>query len=210
MGKAAPLASASAEPSCGPWVPALATLGRDTRTVRMADTLPNGRAEARARPGHERVAADAMALEPLADAPPASFPLHNVKQRSLLLSRGIFAFGFFSFLFSLRRCRPPSEGIGGAPRDVQPCTCRAVTRDATLARHEPSRATGRHASRRSAVALSAQVPPPSPLPGPARRLHATRHSRLAAVPGFSCPQLPAAVDATSRSAFRIASRKRPS
>jgi hypothetical protein len=30
------------------------------------------------------------------------------------------------------------------------------------------------------------------------------------VPGFSCPRLPAAVDATSRSAFRIASRKRPS
>jgi hypothetical protein len=27
--------------------------------------------------------------------------------------------------FLLRRCRPPSEGIGGAPRDVQPCTCRA-------------------------------------------------------------------------------------
>src|SRR5262245_6348155 len=112
MGKAAPLASASAEPSCGPWVPALATLGRDTRTVRMADTLPNGRAEARARPGHERVAADAMALERdvCRCAPPASFPIHHFKQRSLLLSRGIFAFGFFSFLFSLRRCRPPERG----------------------------------------------------------------------------------------------------
>jgi hypothetical protein len=58
--------------------------------------------------------------------------------------------------------------------------------------------------------LSAQVPPPSPLPGPARRLHATSRYGLAAVPGFSCPRLPAAVDATSRSAFRIASRKRPS
>src|SRR5262245_11828077 len=120
-----------------------------------------------------------------------------------------FASGFF-FLFAFVAADPPSEGIGGAPRDVQPCRCRAVTRDATLARHGPSRATGRYASRRSAVALSAQVPPPSPLPGPARRLHATRHSRLAAVPGFSCPRLPAAVDATSRSAFRIASRKRPS
>jgi hypothetical protein len=81
--------------------------------------------------------------------------------------------GSFPSSFLLRRCRPPSEGIGGAPRDVQPCRCRAVTRDATLARHGPSRATGRYASRRSAVALSAQVPPPSPLPGPARRLHAT-------------------------------------
>src|SRR5262249_37688548 len=78
-----------------------------------------------------------------------------------------------SFPFRLRRCRPPNEGIGGAPRDVQPCRGRAVTRDATLARHGPSHATGRYASRRSAVALSAQVPPPSPLPGPARRLHAT-------------------------------------
>src|SRR5262245_62908865 len=88
-----------------------------------------------------------------------------------------------SFLFAFVAADPPSEGIGGAPRDVQPCRCRAVTRDATLARHGSSRATGRYASRRSAVALSAQVPPPSPLPGPARRLHATRHFCLAAVPG---------------------------
>src|SRR5262245_22493422 len=59
-----------------------------------------------------------------------------------------------------------------------------VTRDATLARHGPSRATGRPASRRSAVALSAQVPPPSPLPGPARRLHAPWHVCQAAVAGL--------------------------
>src|SRR5262245_6761296 len=78
------------------------------------------RTEAGARPGHERVAADAMAFEPLADAPPASSPIHNVKQRSLLRSRLILRPGFLPSSFLLRRCRPPSEGIGGAPRDVQP------------------------------------------------------------------------------------------
>src|SRR5262245_20452095 len=101
-------------------------------------------------------------------------PCHHA--RPLSLPRRVSAPGFPSFFFPFVAADPPSEGIGGAPRDVQPCTCRAVTRDATLARHEPSRATGRHASRRSAVALSAQVPPPSPLPGPARRLHATSRS----------------------------------
>jgi hypothetical protein len=51
----------------------------------------------------------------------ASFPIHHVKQRSLLLSRGIVASGFSSFLFiSFVAADPPSEGIGGAPRDVQP------------------------------------------------------------------------------------------
>src|SRR5262245_37883533 len=71
---------------------------------------------------------------------------------------------------------PRARGLAERPETSSLDTCRAVTRDATLARHEPSRATGRHASRRSAVALSAQVPPPSPLPGPARRLHATSRS----------------------------------
>src|SRR5262249_58752768 len=37
----------------------------------------------------ERVVADAMAFEPLADAPPASFPIHNVKQPSFFLP-GLF------------------------------------------------------------------------------------------------------------------------
>jgi hypothetical protein len=45
--------------SCGPWVPALA---------RELAPRAKRRAEARARPGHERVAADAMALRHLADA----------------------------------------------------------------------------------------------------------------------------------------------
>src|SRR5262245_18989559 len=73
-------------------------------------TLPRRRAEARARPGHERVATDAMAFEPLADAPPASSPLHNVKQRSLLPSRGILASGFSFFLFSPSSPPTPERG----------------------------------------------------------------------------------------------------
>ena len=137
-------------------------------------------------------------------------PRRGVRQKAGL-NRGILASGFPSFLFSPSSLPTPrARGLAERPETSSLDTCRAVTRDATLARHEPSRATGRHASRRSAVALSAQVPPPSPLPGPARRLHATSRYGLAAVPGFSCPRLPAAVDATSRSAFRIASRKRPS
>src|SRR5262245_9755993 len=131
MGKAAPLASASAEPSCGPWVPALATLGRDTRTVRMADTLPNGRAEARARPGHERVAADAMALEPLADAPPASFPLHNVKQRSLLSFPGHFCLRVLLLAsFPFVAADPRARGLAERP-ETSSLVRVAVTRDAT-------------------------------------------------------------------------------
>ena len=93
-----------------------------------------------------------------------------------------FASGFFSFLFTFVAAAPRARGLAERPETSSLDTCRAVTRDATLARHEPSRATGRHASRRSAVALSAQVPPPSPLPGPARRLHAP----LARLPGCGC------------------------
>src|SRR5262249_1767779 len=82
-----------------------------------------------------------------------------------------FASGFFLFFFFPSSLPTPrTRGLAERPEASSLDTCRAVTRDATLARHEPSRATGRPASRRSAVALSAQVPPPSPLPGPARRL----------------------------------------
>src|SRR5262245_63033527 len=182
-----------------------------SRLSRELAPRAKGRAEARARPGHERVAVDAMAFEPLADAPPASFPIHNVKQRSVLHSRCILASGFFSFLFSPSSLPTPDRGDWrSAQRRPALYVSRSNARRHACEANGTSRATGRPASRRSAVALSAQVPPPSPLPGPARRLHATSRYGLAAVPGFSCPQLPAAVDATSRSAFRIASRKRPS
>jgi hypothetical protein len=127
-----------------------------------------------------------------------------------LRSRLVAASGFFSFFFTFVAADPRSRGLAERREASALIRVAQVTRDATLARHGTSRATRRPASRRSALALSAQVPPPSPLPGPARRLHATRHFCLAAVPGFSCPQLPAAVDATSRSAFRIVSGRRPS
>jgi hypothetical protein len=94
-----------------------------------------------------------------------------------------FASGFFSFLFSPSSLPTPERGdwrsAGRRPALIRVAQ---VTRDATLARHGTSRATRRPASRRSAVALSAQVPPPSPLPGPARRLHAP----LARLPGCGC------------------------
>src|SRR5262245_5028901 len=86
--------------------------------------------------------------------------------------------GFLPSSSLLRRCRPPARGLAERPETSSLDTCRAVTRDATLARHEPSRATGRHASRRSAVALSAQVPPPSPVAGSGAK--APRHQPLRA------------------------------
>jgi hypothetical protein len=156
-----------------PWVPALA---------RVAAPHAKRRAEARARPGHERVAADAMALRHRADG------LHRVVSYSpcqtaqFLLSRNIFASGFSSFLFTFAAADPRARGLAERRETSSLVRVAQVTRDATLARHGPSRATGRPASRRSAVALSAQVPPPSPLPGPARRLHAP----LARLPGCGC------------------------
>src|SRR5262249_38615274 len=44
-------------------------------------------AEAHARPGHERVAADAMVFDPLADAPCASFSYSQCQTAQFLLSR---------------------------------------------------------------------------------------------------------------------------
>jgi hypothetical protein len=188
--------------SCGPWVPALA---------RELAPRAKRRAEARARPGHERVAADTMALWHLADASHRIVSYSPCQTAQFLHSRLVAASGFFSFLFSPSSLPTPERGDWrSAARRPALIRVAQVTRDATLARHGTSRATRRPASRRSTVALSAQVPPPSPLPGPARRLHATSRYGLAAVPGFSCPRLPAAVDATSRSAFRIVSGRRPS
>src|SRR5262249_32519249 len=83
----------------------------DVATARDRRNGHKRRAEARARPGHERVAVDAMAFEPLADAPPAA---GGKKLR--LVSRP----GSCPSLFPFVAADPPSEGIGGAPRDVQP------------------------------------------------------------------------------------------
>src|SRR5262245_49428141 len=90
--------------------------------------------------------------------------------------------GSLPFLFTFIAADPRARGLAERREASSLELVAQVTRDATLARHGPSRATGRPASRRSAVALSAQVPPPSPLPGPARRLHAP----LARLPGCGC------------------------
>src|SRR5262245_29021136 len=67
------------------------------------------RTEARARPGHERVAGDAIgSSEPLPDPPSASFPIHNVKQLSFF-PPGSFCVRVL-LPFRLRRCRPPERG----------------------------------------------------------------------------------------------------
>jgi hypothetical protein len=102
-------------------------------------------AEARARPGHERVAVDAMPARSPHEAKrnagrwcreghqpgfrfaPSGlrvFPIHHVKQPSFF-TPGSFCVRVLFLPFHLRRCRPPVRGIGGAPRDVQPCRCRA-------------------------------------------------------------------------------------
>src|SRR5262245_63169154 len=61
--------------------------GWRSRSRRMRSTTAKKACRGARSAGTERVAADAMAFEPLADAPPASFPIHHVKQRSLLHSR---------------------------------------------------------------------------------------------------------------------------
>src|SRR5262245_44973270 len=78
-------------------------------------TLPRRRAEARARPGHERVAADAMAFEPLADAPPASSPIHNVKQPSFFVPGSFCVRVSFLPLFSFVAADPRARGLAERP-----------------------------------------------------------------------------------------------
>ena len=110
------------------------------------------------------------------------------------------------------RTRPEARGGRSAGRRVA-LTCRAgkARRHACEAWAVPRNRDA--ASRRSTVALSAQD-----------RAFRLRHCRRVrregcsrpgtraspAVPGFPCPRLRAAVDATPRSAFRIVSGRRPS
>src|SRR5262245_2127102 len=132
------------------------------------------RAEARARPGHERVAVDAMCSEhDMPDAPPASFPIHNVKQRSFF-APGSFCVRVLLPLLTFVAADPRARGLAERRETSSLVGVAQVTRDATLARRGPSRATGRPASRRSAVALSAQdrLPARVMMAGPTRRLRA--------------------------------------
>ena len=90
------------------------------------------RAEARARPGHERVVVDAMAFEPLADAPPASLPIHNFKQPSFFVPAR-FCPGSLSSFHSFVAADPRARGLAER-RETSSLVCVAqVTRDATLA-----------------------------------------------------------------------------
>jgi hypothetical protein len=74
-----------------------------------------GRGEGRTRPFARpaeagRVAADAIALErAVADAPLASFPIHDVKQRSLLASRRVPASGLFASISAFGSSATPHQ-----------------------------------------------------------------------------------------------------
>jgi hypothetical protein len=118
------------------------------------------RAEARARPGHERVAVDAIERDVCRCAARiVSYSPCQTAQflRSRLVLRPGSSPSFSTFVAAAPRARGLAERREASSLEV----VAQVTRDATLARRGPSRATGRPASRRSAVALSAQVPPPS-------------------------------------------------
>ena len=101
------------------WVPGLAPLARDTRMVGAATPAQHpprctGRAEARARPGHERVAADAMALRHLADASHRIVSYSPCQTAQFLQSRLVLRPGLrFPFLPS--QLPIPERGDGGAP-----------------------------------------------------------------------------------------------
>src|SRR5262245_14478870 len=121
-----------------------------------------------------------MALRHLADASHRIVSYSQCQTAQFLLP-GSFSVRVLFLLFTFVAAHPRGE-LAERRETSSLVRVAQVTRDATLARHGPSRATGRPASRRSAVALSAQVPPPSSLPGPARRLHAP----LARLPGCGC------------------------
>src|SRR5262245_61722475 len=105
--------------------------------------------------GAERVAADAMAFRHLADASHRVFPIHRVKQPSFFIPGAFLPPGFLRSSFTFVAADPKRGDWRSAERRHSLVRVAQVMRDATLARRGPSRATGRPASRRSAVALSA-------------------------------------------------------
>src|SRR5262245_20723576 len=145
--------------------------------------------------GAECVAADAMTLRHLADAShrvvsysqcqtaqSSSFPGHSCLRVLLPL---------FTFVAA-----HPRGDWRSAERRHSLVRVAQVTRDATLARCGPSRATGRPASRRSAVALSDQdrLPARVMMAGPTRRLRAP----LALLPGCGAGLFVSAVTCRGR------------
>jgi hypothetical protein len=172
--------------------------GSKARSPQHAGVLPGRHVGARPwAKGPECVAVDAIgASQPLADLPLASCHLHFFKQLTFLPSRCVAARGFrLLFLFAPSSQPAPLEGGRSAGRRPALNFGRAgnARRHACEAWALPRNREA--ASRRSTVALSARLPPPSPAlpPNPARRLHAVGHLRLAAVPGF-----PAAVTSRGR------------
>src|SRR5262245_46849452 len=101
----APLAALPFETAASP--PPQGEGGTEVRPIAMLAREPAShekrRTEARARPGHERVAADAVGCR--GQHADRNFPIHNVKQHSLLRSRGALLRPGFACLFSIRPMR---------------------------------------------------------------------------------------------------------
>jgi hypothetical protein len=127
--------------------------------------------------------------------PLASFPIHNVKQRSLLRSRGAFLRP--GFLLSSSRPTPTRGGRSAGRRTGSPVAL--ARRDTALARRGPSRATGTAPLSAPPWRFSAEGPrvmrptvPPD---------HAATSRAAAARPkAFGSRSLPAAVAPQSRDA----------
>ena len=172
--------------------------------------LRRRRVEARPRPGPSALPPTrSRSTESLADAPVASFDLHDVKQRRFFIPAARCCVGVS--LLPVRSTRP-ERGVGGAPggSSLELVALVSARRHACEAWALPRNREA--ASRRSTVALSAQGPLPLPalLPAPVRRLHATGRFLPSRSPqAFRVRGLRAAVDATPRSACRIVSGDAP-
>src|SRR5262245_8561476 len=136
--------------------------GWRSRSRRMRSTTAKKACRGARSAGTERVAADAMAFEPLADAPPASFPIHHVKQRSLLHSRLVERPGSSPSSFTFLAASPPGDWRS-AERRHSLVRVAQVTRDATLARRGPSRAN--REARLTALRRGVVGPGPPSRPG---------------------------------------------
>jgi hypothetical protein len=146
---------------------------------------------------------------PFGAAPLASFPLHDVKQRSFFVPAARLRVRVCLALAPDPEPFVPTPTEGQAERREAHClelvALVSARRHACEAWAVPRNRDA--ASRRSTVALSAQGPLPSPAlpPDAVRRLHAAGQTCPAAAPGVPYPRLRAAVDATPRSAVRIVS-----
>ena len=161
------------------WVPARG---------RMPAPCQKRRTEARARPGHERVAADAVKLKRAVKRCAARvlsiFTMSNSAVSSF--PPRVAAPGLLNFLFAPSSRPTPAEGWAER-REANSLNWSRGKRDATLARRGPSRATGRPPLGAPPWRVGPVPPfrPPGIAAGPARRPLAARLSCLAAVAGLS-------------------------